>query len=112
MTRTASTVNSIIPPPFHLVPNPVKRTHIFNMHTEIADMTIARVFKWGKCQAIVLPQDYRIHANEVEIERDGESLTLRPVYPTAGILVDLLSQLPEDFIAEDRVDEAPQIRDF
>ncbi|MDE2092077.1 MAG: AbrB/MazE/SpoVT family DNA-binding domain-containing protein, partial [Gammaproteobacteria bacterium] len=38
----------------------------------------ARLFRNGRNQAVRLPRDYEMHAEEVYIERSGEALVLTP----------------------------------
>lgn len=39
---------------------------------------IAKVFGSGRFQAIRLPENHRVDADEVEITREGETLIMRP----------------------------------
>lgn len=75
-------------------------------------MCRARIFKSGNGQAVQLPKGFRFRANEVEIFRRGDEIVLRK--PSRGLVraLDALAGMPEDFMADGRVDEPPQERDF
>ncbi|MCR6659926.1 MAG: antitoxin [Asticcacaulis sp.] len=38
----------------------------------------ARVFQSGNSQAVRLPKEFRLNADEVEISREGDAIILRP----------------------------------
>lgn len=74
-------------------------------------MTITRVFQSGNSQAVRLPKEFRFETDQVEIFRQGGDIVLRPVSTNAAAVFDLLSSLPEDFMAEGRQDTPPQERE-
>jgi antitoxin VapB len=41
-------------------------------------MTTAKVFKDGDGQAVLLPREFRVEGDEVEISRVGQAIVLRP----------------------------------
>jgi len=41
---------------------------------------IAKVFKNGRSQAIRIPKELRVAAKEVYIEKDGDTLIIRPIH--------------------------------
>ena len=73
-------------------------------------MSTARVFKSGNSQAVRLPKEFRVKSAELEIFRRGEEIVLREPASGLGRAFELLANLPEDFLAEGRVDGPPQIR--
>ena len=74
-------------------------------------MTYARVFQSGNSQAVRLPKEFRFEADQVEIFRQGNDIVLRQVPVNAAAVFDLLSSLPDDFMAEGRQDTPPQERE-
>ncbi len=74
-------------------------------------MTYARVFQSGNSQAVRLPKEFRFEADQVEIFRQGTDIVLRQVPISGAAVFDLLSGLPDDFMAEGRQDGPPQERE-
>ena len=74
-------------------------------------MTYARVSQSGNSQAVRLPKEFRFEADQVEIFRQGNDIVLRQVPANAAAVFDLLSSLPDDFMAEGRQDTPPQERE-
>jgi antitoxin VapB len=74
-------------------------------------MTYARVFQSGNSQAVRLPKEFRFDADRVEIFRQGNDIVLRQTPASAAAVFDLLTSLPEDFMAEGRQDDPPQVRE-
>ncbi len=74
-------------------------------------MTTARVFKSGNSQAVRLPAKFRVKSKELEIFRRGDEIVLRE--PARGLAraFELLTSLPDDFLAEGRGDAPPQHRE-
>lgn len=59
-------------------------------------MAIAKVFMSGNSQAVRLPKEFRLEADEVEVSRHGQSLLLTPSSKPCGMRVlDLLHELSE-----------------
>ncbi len=75
-------------------------------------MTTTRVFKKGNSQAVRIPKELQLDATEVEIFRRGNELVIRPKKPNLLDIIDILSDMPKDFMAEGRNDPLPQDRDF
>jgi antitoxin VapB len=75
----------------------------------VVDVAVAKVFQSGNSQAIRLPKEFRFAGKEVEISRRGDEIVLRE--PQGGLLraLDILAQLPDDFL-EDLEDPPPQQR--
>ncbi len=74
-------------------------------------MTTAKVFMTGRSQAVRLPKEFRFEGTEVEIFRRGDEVILREKPVTVDRLFKVLAQMPNDFYAEERVDELPQERE-
>lgn len=74
-------------------------------------MTYARVFQSGNSQAVRLPKEFRFDVEQVEIFRRGDEIVLRAVPSTAEGILDILAQLPDDFMADGREDLPPQERE-
>ncbi|OOW08744.1 antitoxin [Acinetobacter sp. MF4642] len=74
-------------------------------------MTTAKVFMTGRSQAVRLPKEFRFEGTEVEIFRRGDEVILREKSVTVDRLFKVLAQMPNDFYAEERVDEPPQERE-
>ncbi|EPG35395.1 MULTISPECIES: antitoxin [Acinetobacter] len=74
-------------------------------------MSTAKVFMTGRSQAIRLPKEFRFEGTEVEIFRRGDEVILREKPITAEHLFNVLAQMPDDFYAEERVDQPPQERE-
>lgn len=74
-------------------------------------MTYARVFQSGNSQAVRLPKEFRFSADQVEIFRRGDEVILRERPSSALTIFNVLSQLPEDFMAQGRGDVQPQERE-
>ena len=74
---------------------------------------ITRVFKSGNSQAVRLPKELRVDAEQLEITRHGDALILRPVGRTPSLVqaFDALGQIGDDFLPEGREQEAVQERE-
>ena len=73
-------------------------------------MAKARVFRSGNSQAVRLPKEFQIDADEVEIFRRGEEIVLRKKPDNIGRAFELLASLPNDAVPEKRSDPRPQKR--
>ncbi len=74
-------------------------------------MRTTAVFKSGNSQAVRLPKDFQFDVNEVEILRRGDEVVLRRVPANLTPAFRLLASLPDDFMAQGRVDTPPQPRE-
>jgi len=75
-------------------------------------MTTTRVFKSGNSQAVRIPKEFQLDVDEVEIFRRDDELVIRPLKNNLLEAVEILTSLPDDFMAEGRNDLPPQERDF
>ena len=71
----------------------------------------AKIFMNGRSQAVRLPKEYRFDTDEVYITKQGENIIISAKEPTWDEFFDSKSVFNDDFL-EDRLDEAPQERDF
>jgi antitoxin VapB len=76
-----------------------------------AVVTTTRVFKSGNSQAVRLPKEFSVKSKVLEIYRRGDEIVLRE--PAKGLdrAFELLTELPDDFLAESRKDTPPQHRE-
>ena len=73
-------------------------------------MATAKVFRSGNSQAVRIPREFQFDTDEVEIERRGDEIILRPPVRNLRAAFDALAALPDDFFAEGREDSPPQSR--
>lgn len=73
-------------------------------------MRTTTVFKSGNSQAVRLPKDLQFDVREVEILRRGDEVVLRRIPAHLGRAFEVLTSLPDDFMADGREDTAPQVR--
>ena len=75
-------------------------------------MATAKVFQSGNSQAVRLPREFRLDADEVQIYRRGDEVVLRPIPRNLNLAqaFEIIAGLPIDEIRE-AGDEAPQNRD-
>lgn len=70
-----------------------------------------RVFKSGNSQAVRLPKEFSVKSKVVEILRRGDEIVLREPGKGLGRAFEVLTELPEDFLVEERQDTLPQHRE-
>ena len=74
-------------------------------------MTTTRVFRSGNSQAVRLPKEFSVKGKVLEISRRGDEIVLREPAKGLARAFELLTNLPDDFLAEGRRDEQPQHRE-
>ena len=74
-------------------------------------MTTTRVFKSGNSQAVRLPKEFSVKGKVLEIFKRGDEIVLREPAKGLSRAFELLTDLPEDFLADGRVDSEPQHRE-
>ena len=62
----------------------------------------AKVFWSGRSQAVRLPKDYRIEADEVRISRRGDAIILEPIPKDWSWLDAIVGTMSNDFMKEGR----------
>jgi antitoxin VapB len=72
---------------------------------------IAKLFQNGGSQAVRLPAEYRIDGDEVQIEKVGNTLVLRPIKRSWDEFFANPETAPDDFL-QDREDEQAQDREL
>jgi antitoxin VapB len=73
-------------------------------------MASAKVFKSGNSQALRIPKEFKLKGPEVEIFRRGDEIVIREKPATMARAFELLAGMPDDFMAEGRIDPPPQKR--
>ena len=73
-------------------------------------MAKAKVFRSGNSQAVRIPREFQFDTDEVEIERRGDEIILRPPVRNLRSAFEALAALPDDFFAEGREDSLAQSR--
>jgi len=73
-------------------------------------MARTKVFRSGNSQAVRIPREFQFETDEVEIERRGDEVVLRPPVRNLRGAYEALAALPDDFFAEGREDSPPQSR--
>ena len=77
-------------------------------------MHTTKVFKNGNSQAVRIPADiaYERMDIELEIERDGDEIHIRPVRRSLSGVLAKFARFSPDFMAEGRGEQAQVDRDF
>jgi antitoxin VapB len=74
-------------------------------------MGVAKVFRSGNSQAVRIPREFQFDTAEVEIERRGDEIVLRPPRRNLRTAFDALAAMPDDFFATGREDAPAQPRE-
>lgn len=69
-------------------------------------MKTARIFRSGNSQAVRIPKEFQMQGDEVEIERKGEVLLLRPRKRSWDAFSESLDKFTDDFMKDGR-DQPP-----
>jgi len=73
-------------------------------------MKTAKIFRSGNSQAVRIPKEFQLEGDEVEIQKKGDSLVLRPKKKSWALLVESLDKFTEDFMANGRKQPSVQKR--
>ena len=73
-------------------------------------MFITKVFKSGNSLAIRIPKAFYLKSERVTIRKKGSSLVIKEIPDDLSAAFNLLSNMPNDFYPEGRVDNSPQER--
>jgi antitoxin VapB len=76
----------------------------------VVSKSVGKIFRAGKSQAIKLPAGFRIKAEEVFVERDGERIVLSPKPVSWKAFFASRKRPTADFMNE-RMDALPQSRE-
>jgi antitoxin VapB len=68
----------------------------------------AKLFTNGRSQAVRLPKEYRFEGTEVFIKKVGNVVVLFPHHESWQVLLDSLSQFPDDFMADREQPQPPE----
>ncbi|NYZ17009.1 AbrB/MazE/SpoVT family DNA-binding domain-containing protein [Azospirillum sp. RWY-5-1] len=74
-------------------------------------MAITRVFRNGNSQAVRIPADLAFDRNDLEIERVGDELRIRPVPRRLDGLLGKLAAFSDDFMRDGRGEQDQAERD-
>jgi antitoxin VapB len=81
-----------------------------NVYTETR-MATGKIFMSGNSQAVRLPKEFRLDADEVEITREGDKLILDPKRKSMKDFLELLYSLPEDMFVGIKDERPPEERE-
>jgi antitoxin VapB len=73
-------------------------------------MAVAKVFRTGRSQAIRLPKEFRVEANEVRLKRTAEGFLVITKDPW-DVFFEGVDQLSKDFMSGGRVQPPLESRD-
>ncbi len=65
-------------------------------------MKTAKIFRSGNSQAVRIPKEFQMQGEEVEIERKGEFLLLRPKKRSWDSFTESLPKFTDDFMRDGR----------
>ena len=65
-------------------------------------MKTAKIFRSGNCQAVRIPKEYQMAADEVEILKRGTALVLRPKGKSWAGFLQSLDKFTDDFMTNGR----------
>jgi antitoxin VapB len=74
-------------------------------------MSVTKVFRSGNSQAVRIPREFQFDTAEVEIERRGDEIVLRPPRRSLRGAFEALASMPADFFADGREDAPAQPRE-
>ena len=81
------------------------------VYTTCAMSKTAKIFQSGNSQAVRIPKEFQLEGTEVEIERRGDSLVLRPKRKSWKPLLESLKQFTDDFMESGREQPDEQERE-
>ena len=65
-------------------------------------MKTAKIFRSGNSQAVRIPKEFKLEGDEVEIQRRGSALVLRPIRASWTALTKSLEMFTDDFMRDGR----------
>jgi antitoxin VapB len=74
-------------------------------------MKTAKIFRSGNSQAVRIPKEFQLAGKEVEIERQGDGLLLRPRKKSWDTLTKSLTKFTQDYMKSGRLQPRLQKRD-
>ena len=76
----------------------------------MANTRTAKLFKHGRSQAVRLPKEFRLDADEVRVRRHGRAIILEPIASDWAWLDSVVGPLDDDFVQATREELAEQDR--
>jgi len=73
-------------------------------------MKTAKIFRSGNSQAVRIPKELQLEGDEVEIQRRGATLVLRPKRASWTAWTENLERFTDDFMKDGRKQPPPQKR--
>lgn len=74
----------------------------------MATRKTTKLFRSGSSQAVRIPREFQLEGDEVEIQRRGNTLIIRPKKQTWQSFADSLAMFTDDFMEEGR--RQPQLQ--
>ena len=71
----------------------------------------AKIFRSGNSQAVRIPKEFQLEGTEVEIQRRGDALILRPKRKSWALFLESLGKFSDDFMESGREQPDEQERD-
>ncbi len=68
----------------------------------------AKIFRSGNSQAVRIPKEFQMEGTEVEIQRRGDALILRPKRKSWAPLLESLDKFSDDFMESGREQPEPE----
>jgi antitoxin VapB len=83
------------------------------VHTSVAQMSTTRIFRNGNSQAVRIPADlaYERTDMEMQIERIGDELRIRPARRSLADVMQRFAQFSPDYMAQGRGEHDQHERD-
>ena len=75
---------------------------LFKERLTVATRKKSKLFMSGNSQAVRIPREFQLEGDEVEIQRRGNTLVIRPKRQTWKQLTDSLTMFTDDFMEEGR----------
>jgi len=76
----------------------------------VATRKKTKLFMSGNSQAVRIPREFQLEGDEVEIQRRGNTLVIRPKKETWQSLTESLAMFTDDFMEEGRLQPPIQKR--
>lgn len=81
------------------------------VYTENIAVKTTKIFRSGNSQAVRIPKEFQMEGDEVEIQKKGASLVLRPTKKSWATLFESLEEFTDDFMEGGRKQPRVQKRD-
>jgi antitoxin VapB len=74
--------------------------HVYTMKKRV--MKTAKIFRSGNSQAVRIPKEFQLEGRDVQIERRGDVLVLRPIRRSWDALIGSLAKFSKDYMSTTR----------